>query len=158
MMSSLPHYIDDKQPFDRWINFGELVLLFYKYPSVLVIPRQIEDVENTSKKIADILNMSLEKAKSYVTQNASIVRIHPEGRKINKEQEKAIRELNVKGIYLVKDSKRHYPYGNYLSHVLGFTGIDNQGLMGLELAHDDRLKGKKGNISYLSDEKGVRDR
>ncbi|HLS35865.1 MAG TPA: stage V sporulation protein D [Bacillota bacterium] len=125
-------------------------------PSVLVIPRQIEDVENTSKKIADILNMSLEKAKSYVTQNASIVRIHPEGRKINKEQEKAIRELNVKGIYLVKDSKRHYPYGNYLSHVLGFTGIDNQGLMGLELAHDDRLKGKKGNISYFSDAKGGR--
>src|SRR5690625_251251 len=75
-------------------------------PSVLVTPRQIEDVENTSKSIADILNMSLEKAKSYVTQNASIVRIHPEGRKINKEQEKAIRELNVKGIYLVKDSKR----------------------------------------------------
>src|SRR5690625_4870775 len=100
--------------------------------------------------------MSLEKAKSYVTQNASIVRIHPEGRKINKEQEKAIRELNVKGIYLVKDSKRHYPYGNYLSHVLGFTGIDNQGLMGLELAHDDRLKGKKGNISYFSDAKGGR--
>src|SRR5699024_5249042 len=78
----------------------------------------------------------------------------PEGKKISDEQEKALRTLNMPGVYLAKDSKRHYPYGESLAHVLGFTGIDNQGLMGLELYHDEKLKGEKGRLSYYSDAKG----
>jgi len=57
---------------------------------------------------------------------------------------------------LAKDSKRHYPHGDYLSHVLGFAGIDNQGLMGLELYYDEKLSGEKGSLSYYSDAKGKR--
>src|SRR5699024_3126666 len=72
------------------------------------------------------------------------------------EEEEQLRVLNLDGVFLAKDSKRHYPYGDYLSHVLGFTGIDNQGLMGLELYHDEKLKGKKGSLSYYSDAKNRR--
>ncbi len=89
-----------------------------------------------------------------MTKNASSVDIRPEGKKISDEQEKALRTLNMPGVYLAKDSKRHYPYGESLAHVLGFTGIDNQGLMGLELYHDEKLKGEKGRLSYYSDAKG----
>src|SRR5699024_6629735 len=67
---------------------------------------------------------------------------------------KALRTLNMDGIYLAKDSERHYPFGENLAHVLGFTGIDNQGLMGLELYHDEKLRGEKGSLSFYSDAKG----
>ena len=123
-------------------------------PSVIIIPRQIEDKETTAEHLADILNMPVDKAYEYVTKNASSVRVHPEGRKISKEQENKLNELNLDGVYLAKDSKRHYPYGDFLSHVLGFTGIDNQGLMGLELQYDEKLSGKSGSLSYFSDAKG----
>lgn len=125
-------------------------------PTVLVIPRQINNPERVANQLANILKMDEKKAYEYLTKNESIVRLHPEGRKISEEQEKSLRSLNITGIYLVKDSKRHYPYKSYLSHVLGFTGIDNQGLMGLELSHEEKLKGKSGSISYFSDAKGHR--
>ena len=48
--------------------------------------------------------------------------------------------LGLEGVYIGEDSKRHYPFGSYLSHVLGFSGVDNQGLMGLELYYDKELK------------------
>ena len=67
-----------------------------------------------------------------------------------------INELNIDGIYLMKEAKRYYPYGTLLSHVLGYVGIDNQGLSGLELKYDDYLTGKDGSIKYTSDGKGNR--
>lgn len=123
-------------------------------PSVMVVPRQIKNPQDTAEKLAKVLNMPVEKAYEYVTQNERIVRFHPEGRKITEEQEKQIRELNLEGVYLAKDSKRHYPFESYLSHVLGFAGIDNQGLMGLELYYDELLSGEKGSLSYFSDARG----
>ncbi|WP_339215430.1 stage V sporulation protein D [Ornithinibacillus sp. FSL M8-0202] len=125
-------------------------------PSIVVVPRQINDPEDTANKLAQILDMSKEKAYEYVTRSASSVNLHPEGRKISEEQERAIRKLNMDGVYLAKDSSRHYPFGDDLSHVLGFAGIDNQGLMGLELYYDEMLKGKQGSLSFYSDAKGRR--
>lgn len=122
--------------------------------SVILIPQQIKDKEETAKHLADILNISEADAMAYVSKQASSVRIHPEGRKINKEQELALKQLNLPGVYLAKDSKRYYPHDDFLSHVLGFTGIDNQGLTGLELVYDEKLKGKSGSFSYFSDAKG----
>lgn len=122
--------------------------------SVIVVPQQIRDKEKVANHLADILQISLEDAIDYVSKRVSSVRIHPAGRKISPEQENAIRLLKLEGVYLAKDSKRHYPHGNYLSHVLGFTGIDNQGLTGLELMYDEKLKGKSGSFSYFSDAKG----
>lgn len=123
-------------------------------PSVLVVPRQIENPAETARQLAAALNMSEEKAYRHVTKKISIERIHPEGRKISHEKAREIRALGIKGVKIAEDSKRHYPFGSYLSHVLGFTGIDNQGLMGLELYYDDRLKGEKGHVSFFADAKG----
>ncbi|MFD2044008.1 stage V sporulation protein D [Ornithinibacillus salinisoli] len=125
-------------------------------PSVVIVPRQIKDPEGTAEKLAAILEIPYDRTLEKVTQNASSVNIRPEGIKITDKQEKAIRTLNLAGVYLAKDSKRHYPYGDDLAHVLGFTGIDNQGLMGLELYYDEMLKGEEGSLSFYSDAKGSR--
>src|SRR5690625_2049482 len=125
-------------------------------PSVVLIPRQITEKQQVAEHLAEILNMPVKKAYEYVTKSAKSVSIHPEGRKISKEQEEKLTSLNLDGVYLAKDSKRHYPYNEFLSHVLGFTGIDNQGLMGLEMQYDDKFKGEDGSLSYYSDAKGKR--
>ncbi|GLB61223.1 stage V sporulation protein D [Cytobacillus sp. NCCP-133] len=124
-------------------------------PTVYVVPRQIKDPADTSEKLAAVLNMSKEKAYQLITKKASSVKI-PEGQKISHQKAKEIRALEIEGVYIGEDSKRHYPFGNYLSHVLGFAGIDNQGLMGLELYYDEELKGKKGSVKFYANAKGER--
>ena len=124
-------------------------------PTVYVVPRQVEDPVKTSEKLAAVLNMSSEKAYQLITKRSSIERI-PEGRKITHEKAKEVRHLGLKGVYIGEDSKRHYPFGSYLSHVLGFAGVDNQGLMGLELFYDKDLKGEKGSVKFYADAKGKR--
>ncbi|PLR97382.1 stage V sporulation protein D [Bacillus sp. T33-2] len=124
-------------------------------PTVYAVPRQIVDADATAEKLAAALNMSKDKALKHITKSAVIERI-PEGRKISHSKAKEIRALNLKGIYIGEDSKRHYPFGSYLSHVLGFTGIDNQGLMGLELYYDKELKGTKGSVEFYANAKGQR--
>ncbi|WP_203290118.1 stage V sporulation protein D [Metabacillus sp. cB07] len=125
-------------------------------PSVLVVPRQVEDPAGTAEKLAAVLNMPKERAYELITQKQSIQRINPEGRKISHEKAKELRALGLKGVYIAEDSKRHYPFGSYLSHVLGFAGIDNQGLLGLESYYDEQLKGTKGYVKFYSDAKGKR--
>lgn len=122
--------------------------------SVIIVPHQIGDKETTAAHLSEILNIHIDDALEYVNKRASSVRIHPEGRKISEKQESAIKELQLDGLYLAKDSKRHYPNDDYLSHVLGFTGIDNQGLTGLESVYDTNLRGESGSFSYFSDAKG----
>ncbi|RKQ37395.1 stage V sporulation protein D [Oceanobacillus halophilus] len=135
---------------------GEVLAENVTAPSIVIVPRQIENPEDTAAKLSEILDMEKEKVLEKITKNASSVNIRPEGIKISANQEKAIRTLNMNGVYLSKDSKRHYPLGDDLSHVLGFAGIDNQGLMGLELYYDDKLKGEKGSLAFYSDAKGRR--
>ncbi|MEC5422788.1 stage V sporulation protein D [Virgibacillus sp. C22-A2] len=135
---------------------GEILAENVTAPSIVAVPRQIQEPEETAEKLAIILDVSVDKIYDEITKNTMSVSLRPEGMKISEEQEIAIRSLNIAGIYLAKDSKRHYPYGNYLSHVLGFAGIDNQGLMGLELYYDEELSGEKGSLSFYSDGKGRR--
>ncbi|WP_332690027.1 stage V sporulation protein D [Halalkalibacter lacteus] len=125
-------------------------------PSILVVPRQVRDPADTAEKLASVLDMDHKKAYEYVTKNKSIVRINPEGRKVTKEKASEVRELRLAGVYIAEDSKRHYPFGSYLSHVLGFAGIDNQGLTGLELYYEEELKGTSGHVSFFSTAKGNR--
>ncbi|MBO8176429.1 MAG: stage V sporulation protein D [Bacillus sp. (in: Bacteria)] len=125
-------------------------------PTVYVVPRQVEDPVETAEKLAAVLNMSKEKAYQHVTKKTNIERIHPEGRKISIEKANEIMDLNLKGVYIGEDSKRYYPFGDYLSHVLGFAGVDNQGLMGLELYYDKELSGEKGSVQFYSTAKGQR--
>ncbi|WP_421384464.1 stage V sporulation protein D [Bacillus salacetis] len=124
-------------------------------PTVFVVPRQITDPAKTAEKLAAALNLPLEDVYQYVTKSASMVRVN-EARKISYEKAKEVRDLNLKGVYIAEDSKRYYPFGSYLSHVLGFAGIDNQGLMGLELFYNKELSGDKGSVKFFSDAKGKR--
>ncbi len=122
--------------------------------SLVLIPNQIKDKDNTSKKLAEILGVTKEEMDTHVNKITSIERVHPEGRRLSYEVANKIDELELPGVYLVKEAKRYYPYGNTLAHVLGYVGIDNQGLSGLELEYDKYLTGESGAIKYFSDAKG----
>lgn len=124
-------------------------------PTVYVVPRQVKDPAATSEKLAAVLDIPKENAYRQITQGESIVRIK-EGRKISHEKAKEIRALGLEGVYIGEDSKRHYPFGSYLSHVLGFSGVDNQGLMGLELYYDKELSGERGSVKFYANAKGER--
>ena len=122
--------------------------------SLVVIPNQIVDKEDAASKISDILGSDYEDMLAHLSKKTSIERVHPEGRQLDYETAEAIDALKIDGVYLVKESKRYYPYDDLLSHVLGYVGIDNQGLSGLELYYNDYLTGEDGSIKYFSDGKG----
>lgn len=124
--------------------------------SLVLIPNQIQNKEEVAQKLGEILKSDYEDMLSHVSKKTSIERVHPEGRQLSYDVANKIDELGYDGVYLVKESKRYYPYGSVLSHVLGYVGIDNQGLSGLELTYDDYLMGKNGAIKYFSDGKGNR--
>lgn len=124
--------------------------------SLVLIPNQIKDKKDTAKKLADILGVSFKEMYAHVSKQTSIERVHPEGRRLSFEIADKISALELDGVYLVKEAKRYYPHGNLLSHVLGYVGIDNQGLSGLELEYDKYLTGEAGAIKYFSDAKGNR--
>lgn len=122
--------------------------------SLVLIPNQIKNKKEVTKKLAEILNVSYDTMKEHVYKNTSIERVHPFGRRLAYSIAEKIEELNFEGVYLVRESKRNYPYGSMLSHTLGFVGIDNQGLSGIELQYDKYLTGEYGAIKYFSDAKG----
>ncbi len=125
-----------------------------KTKSLVFFPNQIEDKKSAAKSLAEILNVSYEEMYKHVNKKTSIERVHPEGRRLDYETAEKISNLKLQGVYLVKESKRNYPYKTLLSHVLGYVGIDNQGLSGLELQYDKYLTGESGAIKYFSDAKG----
>ena len=122
--------------------------------SLVLIPNQITEKEKASTLLAEILGVTKEEMDKHVYKETSIERVHPEGRQLSYEVADKIDALELDGVYLVKESKRYYPYGTTLSHVLGYVGIDNQGLSGLELEYDEYLTGENGAIKYFSDAKG----
>ena len=122
--------------------------------SLVLIPNQIKDKKETCEKLASILNVSFDTMKKHVYKNTSIERVHPFGRRLDYKIAEKIEKLKIDGVYLVRESKRYYPYNNFLSHVIGYVGIDNQGLSGIELQYDNYLTGSYGAIKYFSDAKG----
>lgn len=122
--------------------------------SLVLIPNQIKDKEGVTKSLAEILDVSYDEMYKHVSKKTSIERVHPEGRNLDYEIADKINSLGYDGVYLVKESKRYYPYDTLMSHTLGFVGIDNQGLSGLELIYDNYLTGSNGSIKYFSDAKG----
>lgn len=122
--------------------------------SLVLIPNQIKDKKLTTEKLANILNVSYDEMKKHVYKKTSIERVHPIGRRLSYDVASKIEKLKMEGVYLVRESKRNYPFRSYLSHTLGFVGIDNQGLSGLELQYNDYLTGSYGAIKYFSDAKG----
>lgn len=124
-------------------------------PTIYVVPRQIENPQETASKLAAALDAKVDEVYKEITIMKSSVRLS-DGRKISHEKAKEIKSLELKGVYIAEDSIRYYPFGKYLSHVLGFTGIDNQGLMGIEMSYDKELKGEKGYVKFYADAKGKR--
>lgn len=122
--------------------------------SLVLVPNQIKDKEKVTKELSKILNVSYDEMKKHVYKKTSIERVHPEGRRLDYDKANEISNLKLDGVYLVKEAKRYYPYNNLLSHALGYVGIDNQGLSGLELKYDKYLTGKNGAIKYFSDAHG----
>ena len=121
--------------------------------SLVVVPSQIKDVAATADKIANILNVDVKVMQEKLSKKVSIQRIQPEGRQLDDEVAAQIDRLKLPGVYLIKDTKRYYPNDNYLGQTLGFVGIDNQGLLGLELKYDNYLSGSNGSIDYFMDAK-----
>ncbi|MBO5408617.1 MAG: PASTA domain-containing protein [Clostridia bacterium] len=101
------------------------------------------DPVTCAEKLSEILGLEKESIMEKIQMNTSYVLIK---RKVEKEQADAIRAAELTGVYLDADTKRYYPYNNIASHIIGFTGADNQGLLGIEQVYDNVLKGQYGRI------------
>mgnify|MGYP003290281888 CR=1 FL=1 len=122
--------------------------------SIITIPYQIKDKKETSKVLAKHLKVKEEIIYNKINKRTSMVRLSPEGRKISDELALEIEKENLRGVYIVQDNLRYYPYNTLLSQSLGFVGIDNQGLAGLENYYEEVLKGQNGSMDIISDAKG----
>ena len=100
-------------------------------------------VDEYAGKLAEILNLNRDDVAKKLNQNISHVEI---AKKIEIEVADRIRAEKMKSIFLVDDTKRYYPYGSLASHVIGFTGTDNQGLSGVEMVYEKYLKGLPGRV------------
>ncbi len=132
---------------------GDAIATSITTVSLVVLPNQVKDPQYAAKEISRILNVDMLVIYEKITKAVSIERLQPEGRQLSDDVAKQIDALKIPGVYLIKDTKRYYPYGNYLAQTLGFVGIDNQGLAGLELKYDNYLQGKKGTLNYYVDAK-----
>ncbi len=133
---------------------GKLIVGNQLAPSIALIPRQVEKPEEVAKFLSELLEIEYEDAFKHVTKNVSIELIKPEGRKLSADKASKVIEKNFKGVYLTGDTKRYYPYDTLLAQTLGFTGIDNQGIAGVEYIYDDYLMGNTGYSKYFTDAKG----
>ena len=124
--------------------------------TLYVVPSQVTNKEDTAIKLAEILDCDKNNILKHLNKKTSLEKVNPEGRQLDSKIADKINSLNIDGLYLLKEAKRYYPYGDVLAHTLGYVGIDNQGLSGLELQYDDYLTGKDGSIKYVSDGKGKR--
>ena len=115
------------------------------------LPAQIKNVDETAEKLATVLSMDKDKIKELITKKKAAVYV---ARKVDPVVAREIRELSLPGITFAEESRRNYPYGQLAAQVLGFAGIDSQGLYGLELKYDEWLRGKRGYLQYPTDSKG----
>ena len=120
--------------------------------TVSVIHSQIRDSEKIIRILAEKLGMKEEDVRKRVEKISSIERIKTN---VDKSTGDAIRECRLDGVKVDEDYKRYYPYGSLASRVLGFTGGDNQGIIGLEVKYDEILKGKPGKILTTTDARGI---
>ena len=120
--------------------------------TVSVIHSQIKDPEKVIRLLVSELGLSEEAVREKVEKNSSIERIRTN---VEKETGDAIRKAGLDGVKVDEDYKRYYPYDSLASKVLGFTGGDNQGIIGLEVEYEEVLKGIPGKILTTTDARGV---
>ena len=120
--------------------------------TISVIHSQIKEPERVIQYLSETLELSEETVRKRVEKRSSIERIKTN---VPKETGDMIRSQGLAGVKVDEDFKRFYPYGELASQVLGFTGGDNQGIIGLEVQYDDILQGIPGKILTLTDARGV---
>lgn len=120
--------------------------------TISVIHSQITDPEKVIEVLSRELELSADFVRKRVEKYSSIERIKSN---VDKELGDRIREYDLDGVKVDEDYKRYYPYGKLASKVLGFTGGDNQGIIGLEVKYEDYLKGTDGTILTVTDAGGV---
>lgn len=120
--------------------------------TISVVHSQIDDAELVTEKLAELLQLDEENVRKKVEKVSSMERIAVN---VSKETGDAIRNLNLAGVKVDEDYKRTYPFDTLASHVLGFTGADNQGIIGLETMYEEWLSGTSGTILVETDARGV---
>ncbi|TAH71588.1 MAG: PASTA domain-containing protein [Anaerolineaceae bacterium] len=120
--------------------------------TISVIHTQIKEPERVIKVLSDELGLSEENVRKRVEKRSSIERIKSN---VNKEIADKIREYKLDGVMVDEDYKRYYPFDSLASKVIGFTGSDNQGVIGLEVKYEDYLRGINGTILTLTTAYGV---
>lgn len=120
--------------------------------TVSVIHSQIKDPEQVIQVLTKELGLSEETVRKRVEKVSSIERVR---QNVDKEIGDRIRNYNLAGVKVDEDYRRYYPYGNMASKVLGFTGGDNQGIIGLEVEYEEELAGIPGKILTLTDARGI---
>ena len=120
--------------------------------TISVIHNQIEEPEKVIEMLVRELGIPEETARKRVEKVSSIERVKTN---VAKETGDAIRAYGISGVKVDEDYKRYYPYGTLASKVLGFTGADNQGILGLEVKYDEYLQGTNGKILTLTDARGI---
>lgn len=131
---------------------GEILAANEVVCTVSVIHSQIDDEDKVIKVLAGELNMDVEEVTKKVKKVSSMEYIKTN---VAKDIGDAIREYDLPGVKIDEDYKRVYPYNELASKVLGFTGADNQGILGLEAKYDTYLSGTNGQILTLSDAGGI---
>lgn len=118
--------------------------------TVTANPNEIQKAKKspaeTAAALAPVLEMDMDELTKMLEKKTNHVTLK---RRVEDDVATAVRKLELTGIYLQEDAKRYYPYGNFASHILGFVGVDNQGLGGIEMVYDDELTGVPGRVIAL---------
>ena len=120
--------------------------------TISVIHSQIEDADLVTEVLCSELGLEEDKVREKVEKVSSMEKIQTN---VDKETGDRIREYDLAGVKVDEDYKRYYPFDDLASRVLGFTGGDNQGIIGLEVKYEDYLKGTNGTILTVTDARGV---
>ena len=120
--------------------------------SISVIYNQIEDPETVIRVLSEKLELPEEDVRRRVEKRSVREKIKSN---VDKKLADEIRAMNLAGVMIDEDYKRYYPYSTLASHVLGFTGSDNQGIVGLEVYYDDLLMGENGSINTVTNARGI---
>lgn len=131
---------------------GEEIAATQSVCAVSVIHNQLENKEQAASFLSRKLNLDYDDVLKKVSKKVALVRIK---KRVDEKAAQEIRQANIKGIVVDEDVERVYPFGNLASHVIGFVGGDNQGIIGLESKYEKYLSGKEGKILTLTDSRGL---
>ncbi|MGM0522418.1 MAG: stage V sporulation protein D, partial [Bacillota bacterium] len=164
---SYPHLLEKGE--DLWLRdltleaprgeiidrYGRVIVTNKRVKTLFIVPRQITDEAAVIEALSQDLELDARVVEEAVNQQVAVVKMR-EAIKLPPHVSTKLIGLELDGLYFVDDYERSYPYRSLLSHVLGFTGIDQQSLLGIEHMYDDVLSGEAGRIRYYADTKGRR--